>query len=88
MPAPIATPPRAKDIAPPEMVAALPAISTELPPDSDLVLVETRHANVPAIGDEGSAAPRPRRVRPPRAQLVEEPLELVETHKVDMQRAE
>ena len=57
----------------------LPAIAATLPPDSGLELVETRF-NAPAV-DEGPEAPRPKRVRPPRAEVASEPLEIVETRK-------
>lgn len=53
-----------------------------LPPDSDLVLVETRAAAVP-IEEPEPAVPRPRRVRPPRVTIPDEPLQLIETHKQD-----
>ena len=80
MPAVSATPvPRrqAPD-APASAPAPAPLIDLALPSDSSLELVETRHraVDVPASEPE---APRPRRVRPPRPTLVEEPLQLVET---------
>jgi hypothetical protein len=55
-----------------------PLIDLALPSDSSLELVETRHrvVDVPAIEPE---APRPRRVRPPRPSIAEEPLQMVET---------
>jgi ribonuclease E len=56
----------------------LPKISLELPPDSGLVLVETVHA-APTPMSEEAEAQRPRRVRPPRVEAIEEPLQLVET---------
>ena len=58
----------------------LPPVSLTLPPGSDLVLVETTH-HVPAAEPETSDAQRPRRVRPPRAVVASEPLEIVETRK-------
>jgi hypothetical protein len=68
---PIALPP----VAQPE----LPKISLELPPDSNLVLVETsRHQSDAPTSDQPETA-RPRRVRPPRVEVKEEPLQLVET---------
>ena len=57
----------------------LPAIALTLPPDSGLELVETRF-NAPAV-DELPETPRPKRVRPPRAEAVSEPLEIIETRK-------
>ena len=60
--------------------APVPKVSLALPPDSGLVLVETRFAAPPAEEPE-SEMPRPRRVRPPRVALAEEPLQMVETRK-------
>ena len=58
---------------------APPTISLELPPDSGLVLVETAHPTAgPSMLDEPEA-PRPRRVRPPRVEVSDGPLQLVET---------
>lgn len=59
---------------------AAPVARLGLPPDSDLVLVETRFAAAPI---EESEAPRPRRARPPRVAIPDEPLLMVETHKQD-----
>ncbi|MEP6997470.1 MAG: hypothetical protein ABI900_07470, partial [Betaproteobacteria bacterium] len=56
----------------------LPKVSLELPPDSDLVLIETAPERVPAT-EPAEPPPRPRRVRPTRAEAREEPLQLVET---------
>src|SRR5690349_1708999 len=53
--------------------------SLALPADSDLVLVETRFAA--PVGAEEPEAPRPRRVRPPRMSVADEPLQMVETRK-------
>jgi hypothetical protein len=58
----------------------LPPIALTLPPDSGLELVETRFA-APATSDEAPEQPRPKRVRPPRAEIPSEPLEIVETVK-------
>ena len=60
--------------------APLPKVSLALPPDSGLVLVETRFAAPPAEEPEAETL-RPRRVRPPRVALAEEPLQMVETRK-------
>jgi hypothetical protein len=43
-------------------------------------MVETRLATAPA-GDEEPAEPRPRRLRPQRMPIAEEPLQMVETRK-------
>jgi hypothetical protein len=51
-----------------------------LPPESGLELVETRFKAVPMAEAEDSP-PGPRRVRPPRVQVAEEPLQIVETRK-------
>ncbi len=74
-------------IAPVEQVVAraapeLPRVSLELPADSGLVLIETRNEHIATkVADEVAEAPRPRRARPPRVQVAEEPLQLVETQK-------
>jgi hypothetical protein len=59
-----------------------PPIGMTLPPESDLVLVETRFAG-PSPEDAASELPRPRRARPPRITVPEEPLQIVETRKHD-----
>ncbi len=61
------------------VIQELPPIALTLPPDSGLVLVETSHP-APALTAEPEA-PRPKRVRPPRVEIVSEPLEIVETRK-------
>ncbi len=54
-----------------------PVVPLVLPPDSGLEMVETRH---PApVSEEEPAAPRPRRVRPPKVEIQDEPLQMVET---------
>jgi len=58
----------------------LPPVASTLPPDSDLVLVETTH-HAPAAEPETSESMRPRRQRPPRVTIASEPLEIVETRK-------
>jgi hypothetical protein len=60
--------------------AELPQITRTPPAGSGLELVETRH-HAPAPAVEEAEAPRPKRVRPPRAQVAEEPLQIVETRK-------
>ncbi len=57
----------------------LPKNSLELPPDSDLVLVETVHQRAAAPMPEEPEAMWPRRVRPPRVDVADGPLQLVET---------
>jgi hypothetical protein len=59
-----------------------PGIQLALPAESGLELVETRHrADEPV--QESLEAPRARRVRPPRATIAEEPLQMVETKRED-----
>jgi hypothetical protein len=71
------------DVQPPPI--ELPVVSSELPSDSGLVLVETTHsASADAPAEE---APRGRRARPPRVEIASEPLEMVETRKDDMPAA-
>jgi hypothetical protein len=58
---------------------APPKISLELPADSTLVMVETSHQKAQTPASEEPETPRPRRVRPPRIEVTEGPLQLVET---------
>jgi ribonuclease E len=79
-PQPALAPAQAHEAVLPRDAPELPRISLDLPPESGLVLVETSHARVPPVqGQEEPDAARPRRVRPPRADTQEEPLQLVET---------
>jgi hypothetical protein len=69
--------------APPPMprnMPDLPPVSLSLPPDSGLELVETTHKEAIVVEPEPDAT-RPKRVRPPRHTVAEEPLQLVETRK-------
>jgi hypothetical protein len=66
--------------APRPVVPELPPIALTLPPESNLVLVETSH-HAPAPVIDEPAVPRPKRVRPPRVEVASEPLEFVETRK-------
>jgi len=61
-------------------VPDLPQITRTPPVDSGLELVETRHHAPPPSTEEGESS-RPKRVRPPRTQVAEEPLQIVETRK-------
>jgi hypothetical protein len=63
----------------PTEIARSERVSLELPADSGLVLVETRHASVQITDSGEPSAPRAKRVRPPRVELADEPLEMVET---------
>lgn len=64
----------------PRPMPELPKVSLELPPDSGLVLIETaRERVVVSESIDPAEPPRPRRVRPTRAETQEEPLQLVET---------
>jgi hypothetical protein len=66
----------------PRNLPEIPPVTDTLPPDSDLVLVETRHAVSATPEDEAAAqSSRPKRMRPPRVEMANEPLEMVETHK-------
>jgi len=60
----------------------IPRVSLELPPESDLVLVETSHMRVVTEAEEPEM-PRRGRVRAPRAEVLDEPLEMVETTRKD-----
>jgi hypothetical protein len=63
----------------PHNLPDIPPVSLELPPESGLVLIETRHHREAVV--EEVVEPRPKRTRPPRLANVDEPLELVETRK-------
>jgi hypothetical protein len=63
------------------VVPDLPPVTLDLPPGSGLVLVETSHRVEAAPPEEGTTSTGPRRPRRPRVQLVEEPLQIVETRK-------
>jgi len=66
----------------PRNLPDLPPITLALPSDSGLELVQTT-ARIAAPPDEPAPAPRPKRVRPPRAVVAEEPLQIVETRHKD-----
>ena len=63
----------------PRNAPELPRISLDLPPESGLVLVETSHERPSVSAGEEAEASRPRRVRPARAEVRDEPLQMVET---------
>ena len=65
----------------PPPVVAVPSVSLTLPPDSPLELVETRSRSAPTPEPEAVRPAGPRRVRPPRIAVAEEPLQIVETRK-------
>jgi hypothetical protein len=69
--------PRREAARPPAPIP-VPPIAAVLPPESGLELVETRFAPAPVVDD---TPPPPRRVRPPRVVLDEQPLQFVETRK-------
>ncbi len=71
-------PARAATVATAHDVSTPPRVSLELPPDSNLVLIETSHEKH-APSSEDPEMPRPRRVRPPRVEVAEGPLQMVET---------
>jgi hypothetical protein len=75
------TAPVAKREEQPGPKAAVPT-SLQLPPDSGLVLVETRFT-APTVEEQEVDTPRPRRARPPRVAIPDEPLQIVETRKDD-----
>ena len=69
--------PRAPAI--PRPIPELPPVSLSLPPDSGLELVETKFKASSDAELEPPASAGPRRVRPPKVAVVEEPLQIVET---------
>jgi ribonuclease E len=77
--APTPTPVPTPVMEPVHHAPALPKISLELPPDSDLVLVETIHQRAAPPMPEEAELVRPRRVRPPQVAVADGPLQLVET---------
>jgi hypothetical protein len=72
-PAPAAPAPR------PAPQTELPPVALTLPAESGLVLVETTHKA--ELVPEAESPAGPRRARRPRAQLPDEPLQIVETRK-------
>ena len=62
----------------PRPIPELPPVSLTLPPDSGLELVETKSRVEPTAEPEPAPA-GPRRVRPPKVAIAEEPLQIVET---------
>ena len=64
----------------PRPVVDVPPITSTLPPDSGLEIVETRFKPAPEPEPEPVPA-GPRRVRPPRVTIPDEPLQIVETRK-------
>ena len=75
------TPPPRPSAPPPRPVEALPPVSMTLPAGSSLELVETRSKAMPMPEPEPAPPAGPRRVRPPRVVIPDEPLQIVETHK-------
>jgi hypothetical protein len=71
---------RQPEVRPARPVVDIPPISSTLPPDSGLEIVETRFKVAPEPEAEPSSA-GPRRVRPPRVAISDEPLQIVETRK-------
>jgi ribonuclease E len=59
----------------------LPPVSMSLPADSGLEMIETRSKGTTMPEPETAPAPGPRRVRPPRVVVSDEPLQIVETRK-------
>jgi len=65
----------------PRPIEVLPPVSMTLPANSSLELVETRSKAIPMPEPDAPPPVGPRRVRPPRVVIAEEPLQIVETHK-------
>jgi hypothetical protein len=55
----------------------VPPVALTLPPESGLELIETKFKPAPVAEPEAPAAPR--RVRPPKVTVADEPLQMVET---------
>ena len=78
-PPPVVVPTPPAPVAP---IASAPPVPYALPAESGLELVETdRTRAAPRPASEEAEAPRPRRVRPPKVELRDEPLEIIETRK-------
>jgi hypothetical protein len=71
--------PAPRPAAAPRLIPELPPVSLALPPDSGLELVETKFKSPPVAEAEPATPSGPRRVRPPKAVIAEEPLQIVET---------
>ena len=79
--APIMSSPQ--EVPTPRNLPEIPPVTSALPPDSSLVLVETRHSAPPSDNDATAETSRPKRARPPRVEIAAEPLEMVETQHKD-----
>jgi hypothetical protein len=66
---------------PPRPMEPLPPVAMTLPPDSGLEMIETRSKGAPVPEPEVAPAAGPRRVRPPRVVIADEPLQIIETRK-------
>jgi hypothetical protein len=73
--------PEPRPIVVPRPVPEIPPVSLALPPESGLELVETRFKAPPADQPDTASATGPRRTRPPKVRLDDEPLQMVETAK-------
>jgi hypothetical protein len=67
----------------PRPIPELPPVSLTLPPESGLELVETKSRAEPTTEPEPAQA-GPRRVRPPKVAIAEEPLQIVETQRTQV----
>jgi len=77
--APVVVPAPPVPLAP---IASAPPVPYALPAESGLELVETDRARAaPRSASEEAETSRPRRVRPPKVELRDEPLEIIETRK-------
>jgi len=74
-------PPRPAVAPPARPTEPLPPVAMTLPPDSGLEMVETRAKAAPMPEPEVAPASGPRRVRPPRVVVADEPLQIIETRK-------
>ena len=65
----------------PRPIEAPPPVSMALPADSGLEMIETRAKGASMSDPEVAPPAGPRRVRPPRVVVADEPLQIVETRK-------
>jgi len=80
-PEPQLAPPAPRAAAASRPIPELPPVSLTLPPESGLELVETKFKPAPTTDEEPATPSGPRRVRPPKVAVVEEPLQIVETQR-------
>jgi hypothetical protein len=77
----MASKPEPRPMIAPRPIPELPPVALTLPPESGLELVESKFKAAPMQAPEPAQPAGARRVRPPKIQIAEELLQMVETHK-------